>query len=197
MKNKNKAAAQGVALVLCVAATVIIGAVLFSKLAGYIEKKSYPLKYSEYVTQYAEQYGVDEYLIYAVIRTESGFNPEAVSNVEARGLMQITEEAFAWIKLMLEPYAETGFDEMFDAQTNIKYGAYYISRCIERYGSTETAIAAYHSGWGTVDSLLENGDYTSDGTSLHTFPYKQMDNYVYKVMQSYEKYKDIYEENNG
>lgn len=194
MKKKGKIAAAAVstALIVCIIAAVLLGAVLSSELLEQIEKKSFPLTYSEYVSKYAEEYGVDEYLIYAVIKTESGFNPDAVSNVQARGLMQITEETFAWIKLMIEPYGETTFDAMFDPETNIKYGVYYISRCIGRYGDIETAIAAYHSGWGTVDSLLLDEKYSTDGACLHTFPYRQMNNYVYKVTGSYEKYKAIY-----
>ena len=54
----------------------------------------YPRKYSRQVEQWAAEYELDPLLVYAFIRTESGFDPAATSSVEARGLMQMTEETF-------------------------------------------------------------------------------------------------------
>ena len=138
----------------------------------------YPLKYTEYVEKEAVANGVDPLLIYAVIRTESGFDPGAESSVGARGLMQITEVTF---------------DDLYDPAVNIRFGVYYISACLERYhGDVSTAAAAYHSGWGTVDGLLESSDYSADGEVLHTFPYQQMGLYVTKINRAYERYQALY-----
>ena len=52
----------------------------------------YPKIYSEIISTYAEEYGVEENLIYAVIKAESNFDNNAVSNKSAIGLMQIVEE---------------------------------------------------------------------------------------------------------
>ena len=54
----------------------------------------YPVKYETYVSETSAELGVPETLIYSVIQVESGFDPEARSEVGARGLMQITEETF-------------------------------------------------------------------------------------------------------
>ena len=59
---------------------------------------SYPLKYQDEVKAASEKYNVDEALIYGVIKTESNFNPDAVSHAGAIGLMQITPETFEWIQ---------------------------------------------------------------------------------------------------
>ncbi|MEG1932807.1 MAG: lytic transglycosylase domain-containing protein, partial [Pygmaiobacter sp.] len=119
-----------------------------------VEQQSYPLKYSALVEQYATEYAIDPLKIYAIIRTESGFDPNAQSDVDARGLMQITEQTFAWIKLKIANDEAVVFDDLYDPALNIRFGAYYLSRCLERYGDFATASAAYHSGWGTVDQLL-------------------------------------------
>ena len=71
----------------------------------------YPLKYTEYVEKEAAANGVDPLLIYAVIRTESGFDPGAESSVGARGLMQITEVTFDWIKSKIAPGEDLTFDD--------------------------------------------------------------------------------------
>ena len=52
-------------------------------------KKLYKKDYSEYVSKYAEEYDIDENLIYALIKAESNFNEKAVSHQNAKGLMQL------------------------------------------------------------------------------------------------------------
>ena len=158
-----------------------------------IERKLHPVLYEKYVQSYAKEFSIDPMLIYAVIYTESGFDPAAVSNIGARGLMQITEETFAWIKLKNandEPFV---YDDMFNPETNIRFGSYFLSRCAQRYSDLPTAIAAYHSGWATVDGLLKNPAYSSDGKTLHTFPYAQMELYVQKVTKAYNIYHNLYD----
>ena len=158
------------------------------------QKVSYPLKYQEYVEQYATEFGIDKYLLYAFIKTESSFEPEAQSSAGAIGLTQITEETFSWIKLKLCPKENIVFEDLYKPDVSIRFGAYYISRCLERYsGSIETAAAAYHSGWGTVDQLL-----AQQGTDvLVEFPYAQMSNYVYKINKAYTSYQEIYQNKEG
>ncbi|MEG0768404.1 MAG: lytic transglycosylase domain-containing protein [Ruthenibacterium sp.] len=158
-----------------------------------LEKVLYPRRYSQPVQQYAAQYGVDENLVYAIIRTESGFDKKARSDVNARGLMQITEETFDWIKTKIAPDETMTFEDLDTPEVNIRFGSYLLSTCLLRYaGDVKTAAAAYHSGMGTVDALLKSGDYSADGTVLTAFPYRQMSNYVNKVSRSYEKYQTLY-----
>ncbi len=154
-----------------------------------VHSHSYPLDYEEYVNKYSEEYGIDRYLVYAFIKVESGFDKDAVSSQDAIGLTQITEETFLWLKNRLEPGSETQYEDLFDPETSIKYGCYYISRCLDRYsGDISTRAAAYHSGWGTVDLLLE--EYGTD--TLEEFPYVQMNNYVKKINHAYQAYLDKY-----
>lgn len=154
----------------------------------------HPQKYSEYVEKYSEEFNVDKYLLYSLIKTESSFNPQAKSDAGAIGLTQITEETFRWIKLMLCPKEELVFEDLYKPEVSIRFGAYYLSRCLERYsGSVETAAAAYHSGWGTVDKLLEK----QGGDVLTEFPYAQMNNYVYKITKTYTNYQEIYQNKEG
>ncbi len=154
-----------------------------------LRKLSHPLEYSEFVQQYAEEFDIDPYLLYAFIKTESSFKPDAVSSAGAIGLTQITEETFSWIKLMLCPKEDIVFEDLYKPEVAIRFGAYYISRCMDRYHhSVDTAAAAYHSGWGTVDKLLKE-----QGTDvLVEFPYTQMSNYVYKINKAYKSYQEIY-----
>lgn len=155
---------------------------------------TYPLRYLNIVEKYADEYNIDKYLLFSFIKTESGFDPSAKSNADAIGLTQITEETFAWIKLKMCPDEELVFEDLYDPETSIRFGAYYISRCMERYNNhVDTAAAAYHSGWGTVDKLLaESGE-----EYLTEFPYTQMNNYVYKINKAYTAYTQLYNQTEG
>ena len=79
-----------------------------------IEEQIYPCRYASVVEGYAAAYEMDPLLIYTFVRTESGFDPEAVSSVGARGLMQMTEETFEWIKTKIAPDEPLTFDDLFD-----------------------------------------------------------------------------------
>ncbi|MBR5307111.1 MAG: lytic transglycosylase domain-containing protein [Oscillospiraceae bacterium] len=154
-----------------------------------LKQAVYPQKYMDAVEKYAEEFDIDKYILLAVIKTESGFDPNAKSNADAIGLTQMTEETFAWIKLKLCPKEDLVFEDLYNPDTSIRFGAYYMSRCMERYnGDLSTAAAAYHSGWGTVDDLLQE----SETKILTEFPYTQMENYVYKINKTYNAYKELY-----
>ena len=154
----------------------------------------YPLNYMDSVEKYAEEFGVDKYLILAVIKTESGFDPNAKSDADAIGLTQITEETFAWIKLKLCPKENLVFEDLYNPDTAIRFGTYYIAKNLERYnGDISTAAAAYHSGWGTVDKLL--AEHQTE--ILTQFPYTQMEHYVYKINKSYNAYHELYNTSEG
>lgn len=95
-----------IVLVLLVSLSVLTGygAQIFEQ---HRIKKSHPLKYSEYVEKYAEEFNIPEPLLYSVIKCESSFNPEAKSRVGARGLMQLMPKTFEEMaKRQGEQYAE-------------------------------------------------------------------------------------------
>lgn len=65
--------------------------------------------------------------------------------------------------------------------------------CLDRYsGHLAAAAAAYHSGVGTVDGLLGQEVYSTDGVTLDHYPYPQMRLYVKKITESYQHYSEIY-----
>ncbi|MBQ7859863.1 MAG: lytic transglycosylase domain-containing protein [Faecalibacterium sp.] len=178
-------------LMLIVAAIFLV--ILGSAVKQQVQQLLYPRKYQWEIETWANEYGVDPLLIEAFVETESGFDPNAQSEVGARGLMQITEETFEWIKSKIAPQEPLTFDDLYDPEVNIRFGAYYVAECMKRYsGDVSTTAAAYHSGWGTVDRLLKKADFSTDGRVLQEFPYTQMANYVYKINRSYKTYLQLY-----
>jgi hypothetical protein len=89
------------------------------------------------IKKYAHRYGVDEDLVWVVIRQESGFNPEAVSPKGAMGLMQ----------LMPGTAAQMGVSDAFDVEQNIAGGIKYLDRCLNQFNqNVGLALAAYNAG---------------------------------------------------
>lgn len=143
--------------------------------------------------KWADAYELDPLLVDAFIRTESGFDPQATSSVDARGLMQMTEETFLWLRSKIAEGEGLEFADLYDPETSIRFGCYYLHLCLNRYnGDVATAAAAYHSGWGTVDNLLQMEEHSADGETLQGFPYNQMHHYVNKITACYQVYQRLY-----
>src|SRR5882724_8896640 len=118
----------------------------------------------ELVQTTANRHGVDPNLVRAVIETESGGNPSAVSRKGAVGLMQ----------LMPTTALELGVRNMYSAQENLEAGVRYLHTLLERYGGDlDRALAAYNAGAGAVDR--------AGGVPR----YRETRDYVRKVTSSY------------
>ncbi len=151
----------------------------------------YPRQYAELVKENAEAFEIDESLLYALIKTESGFDKNAISSVGAKGLTQITPDTFTWLQTKTgEEYEE---DALFEPEISVYYGAYFLEMLIDEFGNTETALAAYHAGRGKVNEWLSDPRISPDGETLENIPYEDTEGYVKRVMRNYEKYKDIYD----
>lgn len=183
LKGKIKAI-----LIFAVVAAVLFG--IFSVTGKSVMKVLYPMKYTDYVEKYSSQYGIDEELLYAVIKTESSFNPDAVSNADAVGLTQITPETFDWLKTKL---GEKELDiSLTDPETSIKYGAFFLSYLLNEFENTDTALAAYHAGRGRVNGWLEDKSISPDGKTLIKIPISETAHYVKKVNKAINVYKNLY-----
>mgnify|MGYP000070430551 CR=1 FL=1 len=187
---KNKKMLYVYAL-LCIIILALLIAILYPWWYNRRQMREYPLKHTELVEKYAADYGVDKALIYAVIRTESSFNASAVSYAGARGLMQMTPDTFKWLQTKTGEKLDT--EMLFDPETSIKHGTFFLNMLLEEFGELETAIAAYHAGRGKVNSWLRDSAISPDGKTIPEIPIPQTRHYVNKVMSAYERYKKIYE----
>ncbi len=191
-KKKSKASlAVTVVVVLLLTVLAVIG-VMYG--AEKIEHSTYPIKYSEYVTMYSRQYGLDEYMVYAFICTESGFDPTSESYLGARGLMQIMPETFEWIRYRLdeENDPEMVYDKMYEPKENIRYGCYLLSYLSKEFDGGLTEIsAAYHAGAGSVGEWLSDPRYGENGR-LTEIPNPDTAHYADKIQNAYNAYCRIY-----
>ena len=125
-------------------------------------------QYANIINQEAMKNGVDPALVKAIIKNESGFNPQATSHCGAQGLMQ----------LMPATARGLGVQNAYDPGQNIMGGAKYIGQLMKQFGGDmKLAVAAYNAGPGNVKKY--------GGVP----PFKETQNYVVKVMASYQEYK--------
>ena len=174
-------------------ALLVGAAMLLRPVVEIVEHSVYPLKYSEFVEKQSTIHGVDKSLVYAVIHCESGFKPDAVSSVGARGLMQITEDTFDWIKWKMgDDFSGDTYDDMFDPETNITYGTFMLGALIEEFGTIDNTLCAYHAGWNNAKNWLKNPEYSPDGENITNIPFGDTKKYVNKVTEVMDKYKSLY-----
>lgn len=153
-------------------------------------KKLYKKDYSEYVSKYAEEYDIDENLIYALIKAESNFNEKAVSHQNAKGLMQLMQ--YTAQDLANRSQIKLTKDNILEPDININLGTQYIALLLNKYDSIEVALAAYNAGSGNVDRWIKNGTIKSDGSDIENVPYKETNTYVRKIMRNYKMYNELY-----
>ncbi len=175
-------------------ALLIIGLSAFLISFGLVGLRSLDTKidYEEIINKYAEEYNSDPLMIASIIKVESGFDTEAVSEMNAKGLMQILPDTGEWIAAKLE---EDYHDELLhDPDYNIKLGAYYYEYLYEYFGDESLALAAYNGGMGNVEQWLEDPEISSDGHTLENIPFAETRDYVDKVQHVHETYKYFYKD---
>ena len=180
-------------VILIIVAAILLG-FAYDGIMTVVEKNTYKQGYSDYVTAYSAKFGVPEYIVYAVIKIESDFDPNATSKVGAAGLMQLTEETFNDITGQYMLNENLSYSQVYDPETNIRYGTYYLSWLYKHFGNWGVAFAAYNGGIGNVKNWLNDKNYSDNGETLKNYPsnFSETKNYVRLVNKAKEKYIKLY-----
>lgn len=162
---------------------------VYSYAPSVLFRPLYGLEYENEILDSSSAYGIDPYLVTAVIRTESNWDTHAVSHSGAQGLMQLMPETAR--DMVNQGYVdprEFDPDMLTDPAINIRYGCAYLSYLLKYFnGATDKAIAAYNAGMGNVD------DWSQEKSRLHnaiTFPETQA--YLVRVTMTLKRYRDLY-----
>ena len=158
------------------------------------ERAQHPLYYADTITAYADAQELDPALVAAVILCESSYDPKAESRLGARGLMQLMPDTAEWVAHKLgEDGADYSFDNLYDPQTNIRFGTWYLGYLSRRFdGDATKIVCAYHAGQGNVDSWLKNPQYSSDGVTLDVIPTQDTATYASRVLRARDIYRKYY-----
>ncbi len=172
-------------------ALAIIAGVIFVSLP-HIERIYYHLEYTDYIQEAADRYKVNPYIIAAMAKCESDFDPNATSSAGAVGVMQMMPETATEVANQgLVDSTKYPPQNLNDPEVSINYGAAYLRYLVERYHEMNPAIAAYNAGMGNVDKWLsEDNDIRASVGFSETEKYIQM---VNRAKSMYEKlYPDAF-----
>lgn len=117
------------------------GHLLSPELYAEIKSGEDVARFRPFIRAAALKYALPEALLYALIMTESGFDPKAKSSAGARGLMQLMPETLIDLKVA-DPY---------DGEANISAGAAYFKTQLKRFKNLDVALAAYNAGPAHVE----------------------------------------------
>ena len=152
---------------------------------------AYPVHYEDLIRTHAAENDLDPAYVASVIMAESSYRSDAVSSVNAQGLMQIMPKTGEWLAGKFDETYVEGC--LFDPATNLRYGCWYLGFLMDRYdGDMRCSSAAYHSGQGTVDKWLKDPAYSTDGKTLDVIPGSNANTYVNRILEYYEKYDELY-----
>ena len=140
---------------------------------------AFPLKYKSYIRTACSAHNMNPVLVASVIHAESNFKKNSVSPKGAIGLMQIMPSTAEFIAKKMN---KANYD-LYDAQTNIEMGTFYLKYLLDKFGDLKTVLIAYNAGEGNVARWLEGG------AKLATSPYPETNAYVEKVLNGMNYYK--------
>jgi soluble lytic murein transglycosylase len=153
---------------------------------------AYPGGYLKVIHGLPASQRLDTFLITAVIREESSYNPSAVSSAGALGLMQVMPQTGSKIASEL---GSPGFtrERLFEPCYNIRLGSWYLRQLSEKFGNNLVlVIAAYNAGPEAVSKWVQQRRGKDQDEFVESIPYTETRNYVKKVLRSYGEYKRIY-----
>ena len=142
----------------------------------------FPTPYREQVEHYSRMHKLDPAITYAILRKESAFRVDAVSPVGALGLMQVMPQTGKQIarELKLRPPGRHGLLEM---DTNLRFGSYYLSSMLDRYGGNlALAAAAYNAGPHRVSMWVERNPDVLPTVWIEGISFAETRDYVKSVL---------------
>ncbi|MFN8627299.1 MAG: transglycosylase SLT domain-containing protein [Candidatus Binatia bacterium] len=155
----------------------------------------YPLAFWTIVTHAAASHALDPFLVEAVMRQESRFDPQAQSPAQAYGLMQLLPQTATRVAANGRTVAPAA---LVEPELNIDLGTRYLTQLLDRYaGNVLKALAAYNGGEGAVGKWERRfGDLDLD-EFVESISYRETRDYVKRVMTNYRAYRRLYVEPAG
>jgi soluble lytic murein transglycosylase len=154
---------------------------------------AFPLPYRSDLERYSRQNGLDPFVVAALIRQESEFDPKVISYADARGLTQIMPSTGRELsrRLKLGSYSTA---KLFQPSVNLQLGTYYLETLTKQTGGRlEAALAAYNAGLSRARAWLQWGDFQEPAEFIETVPFAQTRTYIQAVLRNADVYRQIYE----
>ena len=171
--------------------TIILAIAAFLANWQVILRCFYPIPYVNEISAHVEGTFLDPYLIAALIRVESNFQPEARSLKGATGLMQLMPETAEWVAAQLG--LEVAGLDLTDPDTSIRLGTWYLEMLQKEFnGNLVVALAAYNGGRGNVSRWLTEERWNGRLDAVSNIPFLETRLYVQRVLGVYTWYLRLY-----
>lgn len=160
--------------------------------------ENHPYRYEELIESEAAKNNLHPAFVAALVLNESSFNPQAESNVGARGLMQVMDGTAQYIYQKMNPSMDGyEFDQLYTPEVNVEFGCWYLGYLSEIFRGDPVLVAAgYHAGPTQVKNWLNDSTYSSDNLTLELEKLKDgpTKSYAGRVLKDYSIYKRLYYE---
>ena len=153
---------------------------------------AFPLPYRGSLLRYSSEHSLDPYLVAALIRQESEFNPRAISSSKALGLTQVVPSTGKYLSRRAGvPRFRTTL--LFQPDTNLRIGTYYLRTLLDNlHGSSEAALASYNAGESRAQLWLSWHTYREPAEFVESIPFSQTRDYVEIVLHNADVYRRLY-----
>jgi soluble lytic murein transglycosylase len=150
------------------------------------------MPYRKSLEEYCRAQMLDPYLMAALIRQESEFNPKAISPANARGLAQVMPATGRQLSRKLKiPRYRTAM--LFTPDTNLKMGTYYLRQLSdELQGKWEATLASYNAGKSHVTKWMASANFREPSEFVESIPFNETRVYVQSVLRNAEVYRKLY-----
>ncbi len=151
----------------------------------------FPKPYWTELKRYSNGNALDPYLVASLIRQESEFNPNALSNKNAVGLMQLLPKTGKKVakEVKLRHFSPT---QLFTPEVNLQLGTRYFRGLVDKFGAFEYALAAYNAGDDRVTDWLGQGKYRDVQEFVESIPFTETREYVQAIVRNANVYRQLY-----
>jgi soluble lytic murein transglycosylase len=151
----------------------------------------FPRPYWNDLKRFASANALDPYMVASLIRQESEFNPNAVSNKNALGLMQLLPRVGKGVAKQ-EKLKHYTAPQLFTPAINLQLGTRYFRAMVDEFGGFEYALAAYNAGDDRVHDWQSDGKYRDVEEFVESIPFTQTREYVQAIMRNANVYRQLY-----
>ncbi len=155
-------------------------------------KLAFPLPYRTALESNSRARGLDPYIVAALIRQESEFNPKAISRAKAYGLTQVLPSTGRQLSRRVGmPRFSPAM--LFEPDINLKLGTYYLKSLLDKHeGKWEETLAAYNAGKSRSDEWATWASYREPAEFIETVPFTETRNYIQIVLRNAHVYRRLY-----
>ena len=151
----------------------------------------FPKPYWPDLKRFSDANGLDPYLVASLIRQESEFNPNAVSNKNAVGLMQLLPRVGKGVAKQVK-LKHFSAPQLFTPAVNLQLGTRYFRSMVDQFGGFEYALAAYNAGDDRVRDWQSAGKYRDIQEFVESIPFTETREYVQAIMRNANVYRQLY-----